>query len=249
LGGTGNENSIAGNTTLSAIGAVAVDTSSNAYIAGGTASTNGLPVSSALPCCGAYAGGLSDGFVAKVGAAPADFSVTVSPDTVSTTSGQTTSAVTVTVSSVNSSYGQAVNLTCGGLPSKALCQFSPASVTPGSTPQTSSLTIGTNGASSALLAWPNSNYRRNVLAAFLLPIFGIAALGASMSPRRKRIFGFLMLGLLASGLTILPACGGGSGGGGGGGGGGGTPPGTYSITVSGANGAVSHSVGLTVKVN
>jgi Beta-propeller repeat len=248
LGGTGVENSIAGDASQGPIGAVAVDSSSNAYLAGGTASTTGFTVMSPLACCGAYAGGLSDGFVAKVGAAPADFSVAVSPGSISTTSGQTTSTITVTVSSVNSSFGQAVALSCGSLPAKAVCHFTSASVTPGSSSVTSNLTIATNGASSVSLALPSTDHRTQVFAALFLPIFGITLLGAGVNRRKKRLFGFLVLGLVLAGLMILPACGGGKGGGGGGGGGG-TTPGTYNISVSGAGGGANHSAGLTLKVN
>ena len=247
VGGSGVENSIAGDNTNGPLGSVAVDSSSNAYLGGATSSTTGFPVTSALPCCGAYAGGLTDGFIAKVGAAPADFSVAVSPNSASATSGQSTSAITVTVSSVNSSYGQAVSLSCGSLPAKAVCHFSPASVTPGSTAQTSSLTIATNGASSASLMTTTGNSR--VFAAMFLPVVGIALLGAGISPRRRKLLGFVLLGLVLAGLMILPACGGGSGGGGGGGGGGNTTPGTYQFTVSGAGGGVNHSVSATLTVN
>jgi hypothetical protein len=246
LGGTGTENAAQlGQDTQGAIGAIAVDSSSNAYLAGSTASSTGFPVTAGV-LQGLYGGGLSDGFVAKVGAAPADFSVAVSPGSVSTTSGQTTSTITVTVSSVNSSYGQAVALSCGSLPAKAVCHFSSASVTPGSSAVNSNLTIATNGASSASLALPSTNHRAQVFAALFLPILGITLLGAGMNRRKGRLFGFLLLGLVLAGLMILPAC---SGGGGGGGGGGNTTPGTYNITVNGAGGGVNHSSALTLKVN
>jgi hypothetical protein len=251
LGGIGNENSVSGSTTLSALGAVAVDSLSNAYLAGDTNSTTGFPLTSPLACCGAYAGGSADGFVAKVESAPADFSVAVSPISVSTTSGQTTSAVTVTVSSVNASFGQPVSLSCGSMPSKAACHFTPASVTPGSSAITSSLTITTNGASSSAMLTPTTNRGLRMFYAMFLPIGGIALLGLGNDSRRKRLFGFLLLGVVLMLLLLLPACGGGSGGGGGGGGGGGTntPPGTYTITVSGQGGGATHSAPLTLKVN
>ncbi|HWO32433.1 MAG TPA: SBBP repeat-containing protein, partial [Candidatus Acidoferrum sp.] len=150
LGGTGNENSIAGVTTNGALGAVAVDSSSNAYLAGDTDSTQSFPLASPLACCGAFAGGLADGFVAKVGAAPADFSVAVAPTSASVNAGQSTSAITVTVSSVNSSFGQAVALSCTGLPTGAGCNFTSASLTPTSSAATTSLTITTTGATAAM---------------------------------------------------------------------------------------------------
>jgi len=249
LGGTGVENSLSGNSTQAAIGAVAVDSSSHAYLAGGTASTTGFPVTSALSCCGAYAGGLSDGFIAKVGAALADFSVAVAPGNASAASGSTTSAVTVTVSSVNSAFGQAVALSCGGLPAKAVCHFTNASVTPGSSAVTSNLTISTNGASSASLSAPGMGRRAQVFAALFIPLFGIALVGAGVSPKRRRLFGLVLLGLMLTGLLILPACGGsstppctncGSNS---------TPPGTYHITVSGTGGGTNHSAPFTLTVN
>lgn len=211
-GGTGTENGFPSST--GALGGIAVDTHSNAYFVGNTNSTTGLTIVGGVQA--SYGGGLADGFVAKVGAAPADFSVAVSPSSVSTTSGQTSPAITVTVSSVNSSYGQAVSLSCGGLPSKAVCHFTNASVTPGSSAATSTLTIATNGASSAKMESQSGNRRKQIVAALFLPIFGVTLLGAATSRRKKRLYGLLVLGLLLAGLILLPACGGSSYGGGGG---------------------------------
>jgi hypothetical protein len=253
LGGTGNENSLPGFSPPPPLGAVAVDATSNAYLAGDTASTTGFPVSSS-PLQPAYRGGLADAFVAKVGAAPADFSVAISPTSISTTSGQTTAAIAVTVSSVNAAFGAGVTLSCGGKPSKAACNFSTISVTPGGSgsPGTATLTISTNGSAGNGMLTPPANRARQIFYAFFLPVGGLALLGAGFGSSRKKLLGFLLLGLLLTGLLMLPACGGSSSGGGGGGGGGGgsnTPPGTYTITVSGAAGGVTHSAPLTLKVN
>ena len=83
-GGTENQELVGGNLT-GPYGAIAVDSSSNAYLAGITASSRlpGYRWSGAAH----YGGGLADGFVAKVGAAPADFSVAISPASTSTASG------------------------------------------------------------------------------------------------------------------------------------------------------------------
>jgi hypothetical protein len=86
--------------------------------------------------------------------------------------------------------------------------------------------------------------------AMFMPIGGIALLGfGSNGSRRKKLFGFLFLGLMFSGLILMPACG---GGGGGHTGNPGTPAGTYTITVSGtATGATQTgaSPALTLTVN
>jgi hypothetical protein len=246
LGGTGTENdALSGSDVQAPVGAIAVDSTSNAYLAGATASTTGFPTTAGVVQAN-YAGGLADGFVAKVAAAPADFSVAVSPATTSTTSGSTTSGITVTVSSVNSSYGQAVALSCGSMPAHAACHFTSTSVTPAASAVTSTLTISTNGSASSSLLAPSTNGGARIFYAMLLPIGGIALLGAGSGSRRKRLFGFLLLGIILMGLLMLPACGGSSGGGGGGTN---TPPGSYSITVSGQGGGATHSATLKLTVN
>jgi len=245
LGGTGTENDTqSGSDTQGPAGAIAVDSTSNAYLAGVTASTTLFPTTAGVAQAN-YGGGLADGFVAKVGAAPADFSVAVAPTSTSTTAGQTTGPITVTVSSVNSSYGQAVGLSCGSLPTGAACDFTSTSVTPTGSVATSTLTITTTGAAAAL-------YRPSrIFYAMWLPIVGLSLVGmrfSSTESRRKRMLGFLLLGLVMAMLFFLPACGGSSGGGGGGCSGC-TPPGTYSISVSGKFGGATHSAPLTLKVN
>jgi hypothetical protein len=245
LGGTSNENTVP--SSGAPLGAIAVDSTSSAYLAGDTNSTNGFPATPSLQA--SYGGGSADGFAAKVGAAPADFSVAISPTSISTTSGQTTPAITVTVSSVNAAYGSAVTLSCGGKPSKAGCSFSAPSVTPGAAAVTSNLTISTNGTTGNGMLVPPLNRRSQIFYALLLPIGGLALFGVGLGSGGKRLPGFFLLTLVVTGLLVLPACGGGSGGGGGGGGGSNTPPGTYTITVSGAANGVTHSQQLTLKVN
>jgi hypothetical protein len=246
LGGTGNENSVnVGADIIPALGAVAVDASSNAYLAGATQA--GFPVT-ASPLQSNFAGGIADAFVAKIGAAPADFSVSVSPATISVASGQTTTAITVTVSSVNSPFGSAVTLSCGAKPTNAACNFSPLSVTPTGTAATSSLTISTNGSTgNGMLSPPTS--RHAFFYAMLMPLGGLGMLIAGSRSSKKKLLASIALFCMLAMLMVLPACGGSSSKGGGGGGGGtNTPTGTYSLTVSGASGSVTHTVPLSLTV-
>lgn len=242
LGGTGTEDGLGGEDGNGPVGGIAVDSTSNAYLTGVTASSTDFPASTGQT---AYGGGVSDGFVAKVAAAPADFSVAVSPATTSVTSGQTTSTITVTVSSVNASFGQPVALSCQSLPARATCSFSNTSVTPTTAAVTSNLTISTSG-STAENAFP-TNRHTTVLVALLLPISGVVVFGAGAGSRRKRLLGSVLLGLICLSLLLLPACGG--NGNSGGGGGTTTPPGTYNLTVVGTAGNSSHSAPFALTVN
>ena len=86
-----------------------------------------------------------------------------------------------------------------------------------------------------------------------MPIGGITLISAglgSAGSRRRKLFGFLMLGMILSGLLLMPACGGSSGTKTGNPG---TPAGTYTITVTGTgtNGStvVTGSPALTLTVN
>jgi hypothetical protein len=188
------------------------------------------------------AGGLSDAFVAKLSAAPADFAITATPATTSVNKGSS-GTYTVTVSSVNSDFGNSVALSCTGLSSTLGCSFAPASVTPGASGATSTLTVTTQAATSGSLMHSSS-----ILYATWLPIGGIAILGAGFGARRKRFLIGVLLVLMLAGLVSLVACGGGSSGGGGGGGNSGTPSGNYTITISGTSGN-THTTTVTLHVN
>jgi hypothetical protein len=73
---------------------------------------------------------------------------------------------------------------------------------------------------------------------------GIAPVAVLLMARKRRTVSIIGTGVLA---LALVSCGGGSSGGGGGGNPG-TPPGTYSITLSGASGSTTHTMMITLKV-
>ena len=213
LGGSGNEDD-------AGFGAIATN-GGNIYVTGDTDSTN-FPTQS--PYQGASGGG-ADAFVVTYSqSSSASFTLSataLSPATVSP-GGSATSTVTVTPAN---GFSGSVTLTCTISPvvtSGPTCGAASASTgTPGT------LTVSTTAAT-ALLRRPRNRPLSGLFYAMFLPIGGLALLGFGSSElRRKKLFGFLLLGL----LLLMPACGGSSGGGGGGNGG--TPSGTYTITVNG----------------
>jgi IPT/TIG domain len=170
----------------------------------------------------------------------ADFTIAASALAPASVAAGSSSTSTITIAPVNA-FTAAVALTCSVTPAATrgpTCAFNPASVTGGS--GTSTLTVSTTAATTASLE-PRA---RGTFYAMLLPIAGLALLGTGFTSRKKRLWGFLLGCLLFSTLIILPACGGSSSGGGGGGGGGhpGTPAGTYTVTVTGTSGSLTHAV-------
>jgi hypothetical protein len=170
---------------------------------------------------------------------PGDFTVNVSPQSATIKAGQTTT-FTITVNPVNG-LNSSITFACSGLPAASSCNFSPASLTPGGSPVSTTLTITTTAPSSAAVpiaglnpwtfaAWP---------VAMVLGLFVV-----SLGNRSKKVWRWsLAFGATALAFCLV-SCGGGNstpppniG----------TPPGTSSITVM-ATSATSHSAALTVTV-
>ncbi|HXZ41198.1 MAG TPA: choice-of-anchor D domain-containing protein [Terriglobales bacterium] len=171
----------------------------------------------------------------------------------SVTPGQSaTSTITVTA---GAGFSSSVTLTCSvasSASSPPTCALNPGSVTPTSKGVTSTLTISTTGASSALLR-PQDVPRRSIFYAawLLLPalIFGTVNVGPL---RRKKVICGLLLLLVVLGFAFLVACGGGSSSststGGNGGGSSGTPSGAYTVTVTATGGSTTQTATVTLTV-
>lgn len=137
-----------------------------------------------------------------------------------------------------------ITLSCSGLPAGGTCTFSPATLTPGTSPANSVLTINVpqTGAAAPM---PKTRLVRPLLALWLAP-FGIVA---SIPPLRKRSSKWLLLtGLLVAIVLIFQACGG--SGGSSSTNGGNTPPSspTYDVAVTGNGSGDQHSSNLTLTV-
>jgi hypothetical protein len=176
-----------------------------------------------------------------------DFTIGVfTPATQTINAGQSTS-YNFSVQPVGASFPNAVNLSCSGAPVISVCSFTPNPVTPGSGAASVVMKITTTSSSASLS--PPWRGGAALFYTLCLALPGLALLGTAGRRRRHTRLtvpvSVLALFLLA---LLLPSCGGGSNGGGGGGGGQqqGTQPGTYTITVTGTSGTLSHPAPSTV---
>ncbi len=198
-----------------------------------------------------FAASTSTAVTVTVQAVPASFTVSASPASLSITPGQTgTTTLSVTPAG---GFAQAVSFACSGLPSEASCTFAPATVTPGASAVTTTLTVTTTA--------PQASAVKSRIYRSALP--GLLALGSLLlfaMPGTKRAAGwgrwFVLVIALGLGAGLI-SCGGGgssSGSGGSGGSGGttttdpGTPAGTSSVTVTATSGSINQTATLQVTV-
>ena len=172
---------------------------------------------------------------------PADFTLDASPQTATVRAGQSaTFNITITpVGDLTSTVG----FSCNGLPAGASCSFSPASLTPGVNPVSTTLTLTTTTQSTAaplaiwrpgLFVWPFS------VAGFFSLLFFVILRNRSTARRT------LILWAAMAGLLLMASCGGGSGSGTTSGPTG-TPAGSSSVTVT-ATSATNHTTAISITV-
>jgi hypothetical protein len=125
---------------------------------------------------------------------------------------------------------------CSGLPRESTCSFNPTSVTgSGST----TLTIRTTAPHSAKVE--HFDWWRTGSSGILAGIFLLGSVS------KRRLLGRLLTIMVLAAFVTLVGCGGG-GGGGGGNNDPGTPLGSYTVKVTAATGALTHSINLTLNV-
>jgi hypothetical protein len=187
-----------------------------------------------------YAGSTSPAFPITIATQP-DFSLSASPNPLSVIPGA--SVTTVISAATAGNFTGTINVTCSLQANMAYttCTLNPTSFSPSSNPPGfSTLTVATTAPSTALRRFDGPRW--------FIPSAGslLAAIFLLLIPGRKRrvklAFGLLVFALLAAGFV---ACGGGSSSSTGNSG---TPPGSYTVTVTGTSSNLSHTLNIAVTV-
>lgn len=177
----------------------------------------------------------------------ADFALSGAPSSASVAAGAS-ATYTISVPSSGASFSSAINLSCGGLPANTVCDFSPLSV---NADATSTLTVRTKATQNAALGSRATRSAYKYAIWLWSSSFGLLGCMFVAGINRKNVRGgtkYVLRALLIGSLFSLCACGGGVGvrtnsiipG---------TPAGTYSVTITGSSGSLTHTAVLSLTVN
>ncbi len=178
----------------------------------------------------------------SVSAVMSDYTLAVSPPNSAVAAAGDTAVYQVQLTP-HPAYASSVSLACSGLPAGATCNFTNQSVKLLGGPGSSTLNLVTTARP---VVTPAAIWRARQFYAMFLAVPGLTLLGVGVGSdrRRRRILGLLMMCALFGLLLLQPACGGTttqaptSG----------TPPGIYTITVTGTSGSDSKSGSITLQV-
>jgi uncharacterized repeat protein (TIGR01451 family) len=171
---------------------------------------------------------------------PPDFTVAVTPPSITIPEGQTAKYL-ITITPINNAFTNPIALTVSGLPGRSSFAFTSASVTPGSSPATSTVSILTTPGDPFLAQ--NNAKTRLPLYAMYLPFAGLVLSGFGFRKRKRARKWILAIAIfIGSGLTFYGCASAGNfqklG----------TPPGTYTITVTATSGSLQHTAPVTLVV-
>jgi Beta-propeller repeat/Domain of unknown function DUF11 len=245
--GNGSCTSLVGTTITCTISTLAVNTTGST-VGVGVVEVDLTPtiplVSQTITVSGVVrANGGPDGPPTSQTATATDFKIgaTLNPATI--TAGESTVA-TITLTPVPT-YTATISMTDSGLPAATTATFTSSSVSmSGTSPATTTLNIATT----ARPVTTGSLLRRHSFYATWLPVGGLSLLGLGVGAgyKRRRWLAGALLGLMAGIILLQGACGSSSSSTTASGG---TPAGTYTITITGSSGSVSHNTTVQLTVN
>ena len=179
-----------------------------------------------------------------------DFDVSASSTSATVSAGQS-ATYDLTINPKFGAFGSAISLSCLNLPALTACSFSPNSLTPGAASATSKLTItttaGSVASSSLSLPQPFDLGHGRLALGLLFPLLFLVVLLKRRKLSTSKVglayglaialsFLLLMQNGCNSGNAQPPAKPG-------------TPPGAYSITVTGSSGNLQHQITVTLTVH
>ncbi len=176
----------------------------------------------------------------------ADFSLSASPTAAAATAGSTsTYAITITP---QGGFSQTISFQCSGAPMLAVCT-APGSVSPtGSSYAPFNITVTTTAQSfvppGTIVLWPWAGLRIGLT--WLLALVACAILSRFAAPRRGYVWQVSSVAMFV--LLLCGGCGSVAGSGGSSTPKAGTAPGTYTLTLTGTSGSLSHNTMLTLTV-